>query len=377
MKKPPHIKIVLNAMVGSEEATITRMLESIVGSIDYYVIQCNGKDKTKATIDTFFAERGIPGLTYEIGWEYPGWNRDHTLQTCLKADHGCDWVLRMDADEQLIVADNFNWDVFSDTSIDSFNITADPGNSLYFRTWMWNAKLPWFFQHDKRHETIHLPDSGENFQRINLPIGFKHLITNDGETWLAPMKFLTDALELELDKVPTNKVLEDDYHLWYIGKSYNDCYTDVQNFPFGKAHSDEYARRCIFYFTQYLNRLHDFENAQHAKSLDDMGYYACLLISGAYGWIGEPEKQLYYLDKATDFNPKRNEHYIKLALYYQERKQYTNMIEITTKLVDKNRPNPFPEYSFLIENNAYYNTGTLCQELHNKAMAFSKGGYYS
>ena len=86
----------MNAMVGSEEATITRMLLSVADYIDYYVVQCNGSDNTRNIIDNFFTERNIPGFTYETKWEYPGFNRDHTLQTCLKADHGCDWVLRMD-----------------------------------------------------------------------------------------------------------------------------------------------------------------------------------------------------------------------------------------------------------------------------------------
>ena len=36
-------KICLNAMVGNESKTITRMLESVAPHIDYYVIQCNGK----------------------------------------------------------------------------------------------------------------------------------------------------------------------------------------------------------------------------------------------------------------------------------------------------------------------------------------------
>ena len=36
-------------------------------------------------------------------------------------------------------------------------------------------------------------------------------------------KFTTDALNLSW-KIPTKKVLEDDYHLWYIGKSYYDGY---------------------------------------------------------------------------------------------------------------------------------------------------------
>ncbi len=57
-------KICLNSMVGNEANTITRMLESVAPYIDYYVIQCNGKeDNTKEIIDNFFQEKGIPGLT--------------------------------------------------------------------------------------------------------------------------------------------------------------------------------------------------------------------------------------------------------------------------------------------------------------------------
>src|SRR5210317_1621255 len=117
-----NTKICLSAMVGSEEATIQRMLDSVVNHIDYYVIQCNGKDKTREIIDNFFKSNGIPGFTYYIDWNFPGWNRDHSLQECLKAEHGCDWILRMDADEQLAVDDSFDWSVFENTSIDSFNI---------------------------------------------------------------------------------------------------------------------------------------------------------------------------------------------------------------------------------------------------------------
>jgi len=363
-----NTKICLNAMVGNEAATIQRMLDSVVNHIDYYVVQCNGNDDTRQIIDDFFQSRNIPGFTYFIEWDFPGWNRDHTLQEALKADHGCDWILRMDADEQLQVDADFDWSILDDTSVESWNIVADPGNSLYFRTWMWNAKLPWFFQHDKRHETIHLPNRGEDFQRLNLPKSFRHIITNDGDTWLAPMKFITDGLTLELDKVPSNLVLEDDYHLWYIAKSYHDGYRDVDNLPFGKDHSDEYARRVIFYFSQYLNRKHDFKNSQHSKSVDDMGYYACMLISEAYEWIGDIEKSIYYLKVATTFNSRRNEHYVKLAQLYQRMKQWENMVHITGMLVNPERTNPFPEFSFLIENSAYYDTGDLCNELHQIAL---------
>lgn len=368
MRKPDHIKICLNGMVGSEEATIERMLKSVVGYVDYYVIQCNGKDRTQEIIDAFFAEHNIPGFTYHIDWNFPGWNRDHTLQTCLKADHGCDWILRMDADEQLSVADDFDWSPFENLFTDSFNITADAGDSLYFRTWLWNAHRPWYFSHDKRHETIHLPEVDEEFERVTLDKGFRHIITNDGETWLAPMKFLTDALELERDKVPSNLVLEDDYHLWYIGKSYSDSYGNPSEFPFGVDHANEYARRAIFYFNMYLNKTHDYANTQRPKEIDDMAYYAMYLIGNAYDFMGDTDAALDAFNRANDFNPRRNEAIYRMAEIFEKQGNAEEMLRMTGQLVDPSRTNPFPEFSFLLHNSSYYDTNILPFWMHIKAL---------
>jgi len=368
MKKPEHIKICLNGMVGSEEATIERMLHSVVGYVDYYVIQCNGKDNTKQIIDDFFAKHGVPGFTYHIDWNFPGWNRDHTLQECLKADHGCDWILRMDADEQLAVDADFDWSIFEDTSIDSFNIMADPGDSKYFRTWLWNAKREWYFTHDKRHETIHLPIVDEAFTRVALPQGFRHIITNDGETWLAPMKFLSDALELERDKVPSNLVLEDDYHLWYIGKSYSDSYGNPDEFPFGMEHAKEYARRSIFYFRMYLDRLHNYSNTGKARTEDDMGYFAMYLMANANHFMGNTDVAIQLLKEASQFNPRRNENYYRMAELLVETGRYQEMLEATEMLVKAERTNPFPTYSFMIHNLAYHDSGFQPYWMHLKAL---------
>lgn len=362
-------------MVGSEEATIERMLKSVVGYVDYYVIQCNGKDKTREIIDAFFAEHNVSGFTYHIDWNFPGFNRDHTLQECMKADHGCDWILRMDADEQLKVEDNFDWTIFEDTSIDSFNIPADPGDSMYFRTWMWNANRAWYFTHDKRHETIHLPIMDEDFQRVNLPVGFRHIITNDGETWDTPMKFLSDALELEKDKVPSNLVLEDNYHLWYIGKSYSDSYGNPDEFPFGKHHADEYARRAIFYFRMYLNKLHDYDVTNSPKNEDDMGYYAMFLIAQATYFLGDIEKSIELFEEANAFNPRRNEAIYRKAELLEELGDVNRMLVETNKLVDPLRTNPFPEYSFMIHNSSYYNTSPLPYWMHIKALKATQTSY--
>ena len=134
-------------MVGNEERVIKRMLESSYKYLDYWVIQCNGTDKTQSIIEEFYKEKKIPGFTYNHEWDYPGINRDHTLQTALKSNHGCDWILRMDADEQLEVDDDFDWTILDHKDIESFNVTATGAGSIYFRTWLWNANIPVSYTH--------------------------------------------------------------------------------------------------------------------------------------------------------------------------------------------------------------------------------------
>lgn len=354
-------------MVGNEANTITRMLDSVVPYIDYWVIQCNGNDETKNIIENFFREKNVPGFTYFTEWNFPGYNRDHTLQECLKANHGCDWILRMDADERLFVDPNFDWSIFDDTSIESFNLTAQAGDTRYFRTWLWNAKLPWFFQHDQRHETIHLPEKGEDFQRIDMPYGFRHLVGQDGATWAVPRKFLKDALELEIDKVVGYKVLDDYYHLWYLGKSYADCYGNPDELPFGKIHSDEYARRSIWYYERFLNLVHDWDNSKSAKREDEMSYYAVILIAQAHQFIGNIDKAIEHYELADSFCPRRNEHMLYFALMMENLQKWDKVLELTNKMLEPNRLNPFPSLGFLIEDRAYYDTGKLISELNDKA----------
>ena len=362
-----NTKICLNAMVGNEAKTITRMLESVAPHIDYYVIQCNGKeDNTNEIIESFFKEKGIPGFTYFIEWNFPGFNRDHTLQEALKADHGCDWILRMDADERLAVDEDFDWSILDDTKVQSYNIVAEAYDTRYFRTWFWNSKLPWFFQHDKRHETIHLPEIGEGFERRNMPYGFRHLVSQDGETWAAPRKFLRDALELEIDKVVGNTVLEDSYHLWYIAKSYSDCYGNPNELAFGKKHSEEYARRSIWYFDRFFETVHKWDGSGPAKREDEMAYFALIMMSHAIWFIGDKEKALWYLNNAGQFAPERNEHYIYLNSYLEELKRYDEIITNIDKMIQPDRKNPFPEKSFLIENRAYYDTSNFLIELRER-----------
>tara|TARA_Y100000015_G_scaffold26427_1_gene25555 strand:+ start:210 stop:1313 length:1104 start_codon:yes stop_codon:yes gene_type:complete len=359
-----QVKICLNAMVGNEEHVIERMLNSCYQYIDYWVIQCNGNDNTRQIIENFFADKGIPGFTYMHKWDYPGINRDHTLQTALTADHDCDWILRMDADEQLEVDEEYDWTPINDTSIQCFNITAKAPGSMYYRTWFWNAKLPWHFNHDRRHETIYL----ENGQYVayDLPPGFNHIITNDGETWVDPNKFLVDAVELEKTVVAGGTLLQDTYHFWYLGKSYYDA-VNVGAYPLGEVHSQEYARRCIFYFNNYLNYRFKYDEIGTAPYIDELGYYAMFAIGNMQRRCNEYEKAIDSFIRAEEFCPARNEHIVGLAETYRTLEDWQSMKMQTERLVDPERKMPFPEFKFLLHTNFYIDAGDYGKSLHQIA----------
>ena len=245
-------------------------------------------------------------------------------------------------------------------------MTAMGAGSIYFRTWLWNAKIPWKFEHDRRHECIYIDGQGDDFQRIQLDRGFRHIITNDGETWDDMNKFLTDALELEKQKVPTRKLLEDPYHFWYIGKSYYD--STLGDYPLGMEHTREYARRSIFYFRNYINFKHNYRETGKASGIDELGYFAMFAMGDMYRLLKQYEQAIDCGVRAEEFAPPRNEHIVLLAEVFRDLGDFSSMLTQTNRLVDPDRKLPFPEYNFLLNMEHYVDTGGYCKELHKSAM---------
>jgi tetratricopeptide (TPR) repeat protein len=192
------------------------------------------------------------------------------------------------------------------------------------------------------------------------------LVSQDGFTWAVPRKFLRDALELEIDKVVGNKVLEDYYHLWYIAKSYADCYGNPDELAFGKMHSDEYARRSIWYYERFLHLTNDWDNSKTAKKQDEMCYFALITMGQAHKFIGNVDLALEHFYLAEQFSPLRNEHLLQALFYLEELKRYDEALTVVNKMIQPERTNPFPDLSFLIEGRAYYNTGTLLSEIKSR-----------
>jgi len=357
--------ICMISMFKNEAKGIRRMLESVWRHIDFYVFQDNGStDGTPEIVEEFFADKNIPGFIYKVeeGWVGFGWNRDHLLQTTLRNDHGCDWIMKMDCDEYLEVDEDFDWSPFYNKDIESFHVAAVNPGCIYYRAWIWNAKLPWKFQHDPAHEIIYLDNErGENFERVNLSRGLRMIGTSDGESYTVPTKYISDALKLEEKMIREGTLLTDTYHFWYIAKSYQDCYGG-NFYPLKESHSKEFCRRYIFYFEEYLNFL-------KPQGIHEMAYFSAFSIGLGYKYLGDMQKAIWWFNEAEKYCPVRNEHIVYLAQTYNELGQYEKMLEQTTRLVNPERKLPFPDYYFLIDTNLYCDSGPVPKQLHDLALS--------
>ena len=364
-------KIVMIAMFANEAPVLRRMLDSTLGTCDYYVMQDNGStDGSDQIARDFLSENQLDGTIYncEEGWQGFGWNRDHLIRYCQEqVDHGCDWILKMDCDEILEVDQDFDWSLIEDYETPGFHITAVAGTTVYHRCWMWNARMPWGFNHDPCHETIYHQHIGEGFERVDLPKTIRQIGLNEGQSWANPTKFVTDSLVLEEKLISEGNMLDisKQYHFWYIGKSYFDAYP-CHTFPLGNTHQREFARRSIWYFAEYLKHVYK----DKPIVFDETAYNSLIFSAEARRFLGEWEEAIVTYKQAEAFAPIRNDHLIGLAQAYEHLQQYDNMLEVTQRLLQPERVNPFPHSASFINNEHYHDTGTLPARLHELAVNY-------
>jgi glycosyltransferase involved in cell wall biosynthesis len=102
------MKLALNMIVKNEAARIERALASVVQFIDYWVITDTGStDDTVAVIKKFFARHSIPGQITRAPFKDWSQARNAALIAARSTAkrHGCDYIMLMDADMELVVKD--------------------------------------------------------------------------------------------------------------------------------------------------------------------------------------------------------------------------------------------------------------------------------
>ena len=338
-KKQNKVKICLWTHVQNEASIIEKMLESAVDYIDYWVLVDNGStDGTQEIIKKFFEKHEVNGKLYQskIGWKGHGINRQHSWEFLENTDHGCDYILRIDADEGILVDKDFDWSIIP--SQEAWSIIYQSGNHCVPRMWMWKWGLPWYWADDVAHETIHLEGGKLPYQPKNMPLGFKHTSLGGGNSYENPIKYVEDILKLENQLHQRfrdgSDLNEERYHLFYLCKSFNYTGYRLDNkdiykyFPYGKNQLKNFLERGIFYYDQFLSTFSD----------SGENWYLHYLKAELLERLSRDEEAISHYKESHALRPSRGEPLSRLFWIYYNKKQYDSALEFSFKLKELKCP---------------------------------------
>jgi len=197
--------ICLNMIVKNESRVIERCLRSVMPLIDHWVIVDTGStDGTQKIIREFLHD--IPGELYERPWVDFAHNRNEALQ--LAKEKG-DYILTVDADEELIYDDGF---VRPLLDRDFYLVVIKGDKTQFKRNLLFNNHLYWEWI-GVLHEFLQCREA-KNWTTLK---GVVNLARREGcrsqdENW---WKHDVEVLEKALLKEPDNA-----RYIYYLAKSY-------------------------------------------------------------------------------------------------------------------------------------------------------------
>lgn len=200
--------ICLNMIVKDEARVIDRCLRSVRPWVDCWMIVDTGSnDDTPNRVRAAMA--GIPGELVERPWRNFGHNRTEALEL---ARHRADYLLFIDADEQLSADAGAAWPALMDKP--AYSIEARFGEMAYDRVALVSTGLDWHWR-GVLHEYL---DAGTVVEQPRIP-GFRIEVTPDGARSRDPRKYERDAalLEAALRLEPDNA-----RYVFYLAQSYRD-----------------------------------------------------------------------------------------------------------------------------------------------------------
>src|SRR5712691_535667 len=128
--------VCLAMIVRNEAHVIRRCLSSVLPIVDHWVIVDTGStDETQDVVRECM--RTLPGMLVQRPWVDFGHNRTEAF------DYACrhaDYVLVIDADETLEIADAFSK---SALTADAYKLEVHYGSTVYVRTQLLRSSLSW------------------------------------------------------------------------------------------------------------------------------------------------------------------------------------------------------------------------------------------
>jgi hypothetical protein len=310
-------KIVLTMIVKDEEHVIERALTSCYKMIDSYCIVDTGStDKTKEKIKNFFDSKGIDGKI--IDFEFTNFE-DCRNQSIEHAKDLGDYGFWMDADEELVLNDSFNKELFAtQLSVDKFDqllIECQYGGMKYQRAQFYRFENE-FYWYGPVHEVLQTKNTNNTIG------GFSHgnmKITPDGNSWNTNdlSKKYVDHANI-LYKYQEDNNWKDPRWTFYLAQSYK----DAANIRLEKDVKDEkgleLCKKAIQYYTKRTTELNGFSQEI---------YYSQLMLARMSSHISTNEFVLNHLLKCEELNlNNRVEHIFNIGLLLQAGGLYKNAL---------------------------------------------------
>jgi len=312
--------ICLNMIVKNEVKVLPRLIRSVKDYIDYYVIVDTGSsDDTIALIRREMSSYGIEGEVHERPWINFGVNRQQALELALAADK-TDWLLFIDADEELAVSDPKFYEKLEPGV--SYEIEKHQGDVRYALRQLVNIRSARYRWEAPVHNYLVVEEGEPRCEiRKDVWIIYHHAQGAKSHGVTQEEKFLRDAkvLEAELARDP-----EDARNQYYLGQSYQDA---------------GYPERAL---EAYKKRV-SMENGW-----DEERYSAQLEVGRICLELERPEAEvLAELLGAYNLRPTRAEPLFELARYYRGKKGYPMATLFAKAGVQTPRPN---DRLFIVES---------------------------
>jgi tetratricopeptide (TPR) repeat protein len=210
----------LSMIVKNEAHVIRRCLGSVLRLVDYFLIVDTGsEDGTQQVVRDFLLEHHARGVVIGEAWKNFAYNRTFALEK-LRDLTDIDYALIIDADDQLVMEDEFDPVVFkSQLCSDWYDIQVRDSGAQFFRAQLCNSKLPFYFK-GVLHEYLVAPSQGctrATAGGFHIESGRAGARSRDPRKYEEDAKVLEGALLTETDSALIAR------YKFYLAQSYRDA----------------------------------------------------------------------------------------------------------------------------------------------------------
>jgi Glycosyl transferase family 2 len=317
----PRTNICLNMIVKNEAKVLPRLFRSVKDVIDSYVIVDTGStDDTIELIRREMGAYGIEGEVHQRDWVNFGVNRQQALELAVQAAKA-DWVLFIDADEELGVGDPKFYEKLEPGV--SYDIEKHHSGVRYAVPHLINVRdSTWKWEGPVHNYLVHVAGSKQRAVRRDVWIVYHSGQGSKSHGLTAEQKYLRDArlLEADLKEHPDSSRSQ-----FYLGQSYK--------------HAGHFAEA----YEAYRKRV-------GMNGWVEETFMAQLEVGRVAIQLGEPEEVVVReLLAAYELRPTRAEPLHTLARYFRQKKHYGKAYAFAQAGLQVPRPND----SLFVAQNVY------------------------